>query len=76
MVSWTGLAETMVVHMNAEFTRETQAETTSAGKQARHGREHRLDTVQDKFYAISVERRITHPAVKLIADRAKRRLFA
>lgn len=35
-----------------------------------------LDKVCEKFYAISVERRITHPAVKLIADQAKRRLFA
>ena len=35
-----------------------------------------LDKVREKFYAISVERRITHPAVKLIADQAKRRLFA
>ncbi|MEI6240130.1 MAG: LysR family transcriptional regulator [Planctomycetia bacterium] len=34
-----------------------------------------LDKVREKFYAISVERRITHPAVKLIADQAKRRLF-
>jgi LysR family transcriptional activator of nhaA len=34
-----------------------------------------LDRVREKFYAISVERRITHPAVRLIADQAKRRLF-
>ena len=34
-----------------------------------------LDKVRQKFYAISVERRITHPAVRLIADQAKRRLF-
>lgn len=34
-----------------------------------------LDKVREKFYAISIERRITHPAVKLIADQAKRRLF-
>lgn len=34
-----------------------------------------LDKVREKFYAISVERRITHPAVRLIADQAKRRLF-
>lgn len=34
-----------------------------------------LDNVREKFYAISVERRITHPAVRLIADQAKRRLF-
>jgi LysR family transcriptional regulator, transcriptional activator of nhaA len=35
-----------------------------------------LDKVREKFYAISVERRITHPAVRLIAEQAKRRLFA
>jgi DNA-binding transcriptional LysR family regulator len=34
-----------------------------------------LDKVREKFYAISVERRISHPAVRLIADQAKRRLF-
>lgn len=34
-----------------------------------------LDRVRERFYGISVERRITHPAVKLIADQAKRRLF-
>jgi LysR family transcriptional activator of nhaA len=34
-----------------------------------------LDRVRERFYAISVERRITHPAVKLIADQAKQRLF-
>lgn len=35
-----------------------------------------LDKVREKFYAISIERRISHPAVRLIADQAKRRLFA
>jgi len=30
-----------------------------------------LDKVREKFYAISVERRITHPAVRLIADQAQ-----
>ena len=35
-----------------------------------------LERVREKFYAISVERRITHPAVRLIAEQAKRRLFA
>jgi LysR family transcriptional activator of nhaA len=35
-----------------------------------------LDRVRERFYAISVERRIHHPAVRLIADQAKRRLFA
>ncbi|MCE9631416.1 MAG: LysR family transcriptional regulator [Planctomycetia bacterium] len=34
-----------------------------------------LERVREKFYAISVERRLTHPAVRLIADQAKRRLF-
>jgi LysR family transcriptional activator of nhaA len=34
-----------------------------------------LDKVRERFYGISVERRITHPAVRLIADQAKRRLF-
>ena len=34
-----------------------------------------LDRVRERFYSISVERRITHPAVRLIADQAKRRLF-
>jgi len=34
-----------------------------------------LDRVRERFYGISVERRITHPAVRLIADQAKRRLF-
>ena len=34
-----------------------------------------LDRVRERFYAISVERRISHPAVRLIADQAKRRLF-
>jgi hypothetical protein len=35
-----------------------------------------LDHVREKFYAISVERRITHPAVRLMADQAERRLFS
>lgn len=35
-----------------------------------------LPRVRERFYAISVERRINHPAVRLIADEAKRRLFA
>lgn len=34
-----------------------------------------LERVREKFYAISVERRISHPAVRLIAEQAKRRLF-
>jgi LysR family transcriptional activator of nhaA len=35
-----------------------------------------LERVRERFYAVSVERRINHPAVRLIADQAKRRLFA
>jgi LysR family transcriptional activator of nhaA len=34
-----------------------------------------LDRVRERFYAISVERKITHPAVLTIAEMAKRRLF-
>jgi len=34
-----------------------------------------LPRVRERFYAISVERRISHPAVKVIAEQAKRRLF-
>lgn len=34
-----------------------------------------LDRVRERFYAISIERRITHPAVRVIAEQAKRRLF-
>jgi LysR family transcriptional activator of nhaA len=34
-----------------------------------------LEKVRERFYGISVERRISHPAVRLIADQAKRRLF-
>lgn len=35
-----------------------------------------LERVRERFYAISAERRITHPAVRLIADQARRRLFS
>ncbi len=35
-----------------------------------------LADVTMQFYAISVERKVTHPAVKAIADEARRRLFA
>ncbi len=35
----------------------------------------RTDAVRERFYAISVERRIKHPAVKLISERAKEGLF-
>jgi LysR family transcriptional activator of nhaA len=34
-----------------------------------------LDQVRERFYGVSVERRITHPAVRWIADEAKKRLF-
>lgn len=36
----------------------------------------RLDDVQQKFYAISAERKIKHPAVAAICDRARASLFA
>ncbi|MFM8734846.1 MAG: transcriptional activator NhaR [Pirellulales bacterium] len=35
-----------------------------------------IERVRERFYAISVERRINHPAVRLIADQARRRLFS
>ncbi|MBX3271840.1 MAG: transcriptional activator NhaR [Sandaracinaceae bacterium] len=35
----------------------------------------RTDAVVERFYAISVERRIKHPAVRLITERARERLF-
>ena len=35
----------------------------------------RLNDVAIQFYAISVERKVTHPAVITILDAAKRRLF-
>jgi len=34
-----------------------------------------LDGVSMQFYAISAERKVTHPAVRVIADEARRRLF-
>ena len=34
-----------------------------------------VEKVREKFFAISVERRITHPAVRVMAEQAKRRLF-
>ena len=34
-----------------------------------------LESVQERFYAISVERRIKHPAVSLIFEHAKQQLF-
>jgi LysR family transcriptional activator of nhaA len=36
----------------------------------------RTDAVRERFYAISVERRIKHPAVAVISDRARHELFA
>lgn len=35
----------------------------------------RTEAVKERFYAISVERRLSHPAVVAISDAAKRRLF-
>lgn len=34
-----------------------------------------LEKVKERFYAISVERKITHPAVLAISEVARRRLF-
>jgi LysR family transcriptional activator of nhaA len=36
----------------------------------------RLEDVRERFYAITVERRIKHPAVAAIAERARADLFA
>jgi len=36
----------------------------------------RTHEIVERFYAITVERRIKHPAVKLISDNAKERLFS
>ena len=35
----------------------------------------RTEEVTERFYAITVERRIKHPAVRLIRENAKERLF-
>ena len=35
----------------------------------------RTDVVVERFYAITIERRIKHPAVRLISENAKERLF-
>jgi LysR family transcriptional activator of nhaA len=35
----------------------------------------RTDAVTERFYAISVERRLKHPAVRLISENARERLF-
>ena len=36
----------------------------------------RTDAVRERFYAISVERRITHPAIAAILESARQRVFA
>jgi LysR family transcriptional regulator, transcriptional activator of nhaA len=36
----------------------------------------RIDSIQERFYAISVERRLKHPAVVAISEAARERLFA
>jgi LysR family transcriptional activator of nhaA len=35
----------------------------------------RLETVRERFYAISVERKLKHPAVVAIAEAAHQKLF-
>ena len=35
----------------------------------------RVDSVRERFYAISVEKKVKHPAVLAIADEARQRLF-
>ena len=35
----------------------------------------RVESVQERFYAISVERKVKHPAVVAIADAAREKLF-
>jgi LysR family transcriptional activator of nhaA len=36
----------------------------------------RVDEVQEHFYAISVERRVTHPVVSAVVEAARASLFA
>jgi LysR family transcriptional activator of nhaA len=36
----------------------------------------RTEEVKERFYAISAERRLKHPAVVAVSDAAKHRLFA
>jgi LysR family transcriptional activator of nhaA len=36
----------------------------------------RLEEVRERFYAISVERRLKHPAVVAISEEARRTLFS
>jgi LysR family transcriptional activator of nhaA len=35
----------------------------------------RIDTVRERFYAISVERKLKHPAVVAISESARQKLF-
>ena len=35
----------------------------------------RLESVRERFYAISVEKKVKHPAVLAIADEARQKLF-
>jgi uncharacterized protein (DUF4213/DUF364 family) len=37
---------------------------------------HRVETIRERFYAISVERRIRNPLVQAISSAAQRELFA
>jgi hypothetical protein len=50
-------------------------EIFSLGQRYRVRRLGELEHVRERFYAISVERKLTHPAVLLIAEQARRRLF-
>ena len=36
----------------------------------------RIDSIRERFYAVSLERRITHPAVVAITEAARQKLFA
>jgi LysR family transcriptional activator of nhaA len=36
----------------------------------------RLESVRERFYAISPEKKVKHPAVLAIADEARQKLFA
>ena len=36
----------------------------------------RVDEVKERFYAISVERRVTHPVVSAVVEAARQTLFA
>jgi LysR family transcriptional regulator, transcriptional activator of nhaA len=43
-----------------------------------HGDEHagRIPSIRERFYAISVERKLKHPAVVAITAAARKKLFA